>query len=145
RMRAAVNDAMDIHGGKAVIDGPHNYLGNLHRAIPISITVEGANIVTRNLIIFGQGAIRCHPFLFEEMMALQEPDPDKALARFDRAFWRHVGHSIATTARAWIRNWSGGLLSPAPAAGAATKFYRQLSRHSASFALVADIALLTLG
>jgi acyl-CoA dehydrogenase len=145
RLRAAVNEAMDIHGGKAIMDGPHNYLGNLYRSVPVGITVEGANILTRNLIVFGQGAIRSHPYLLAEMNALGEPDRQKALERFDDALWKHVGHSLATLLRAWGRSWTGGLISPAPDAGAATKFYRQLSRYAACFALTADMALLTMG
>ena len=145
RMRSAVNDAMDVHGGKAVMDGPLNYLGNLCRAAPVGITVEGANILTRNLIIFGQGAIRCHPYLFEEMMALAEPDLKKGLDRFDKVFWRHVGHSLITVMRGFGRSWTGGRLAPAPNIGATARFYRQLSRYAASFAMVSDVALLTLG
>ncbi|GMV61846.1 MAG: acyl-CoA dehydrogenase [Parvibaculum sp.] len=145
QMRQAVNDAMDVHAGKAVIDGPSNYLGNLYRAVPVGITVEGANILTRNLIIFGQGAIRAHPYLLKEMNALEEEDRELALTRFDEAFWAHVGHGLKTAGRAWIRNWSGGLISPSPKAGKARPYYRQLSRAAASFALLSDFALLTLG
>ncbi|WP_407168934.1 acyl-CoA dehydrogenase [Bradyrhizobium sp. ORS 111] len=145
RMRIAIDDAMDIHGGKAVIDGPQNYLGQLHRSVPVGITVEGANILTRNLIVFGQGAIRAHPYLLQEMNALGEPDRDRGLTAFDTAFWKHVGHSFATLFRAWGRSWTGGLFAPAPDAGEATEFYRQLSRYSSAFALCADMALLTLG
>lgn len=145
KMRVSVTDAMDIHGGKGIIDGPHNYLGDLYRSVPIGITVEGANILTRNLIVFGQGAIRSHPYLLQEMNALKEPDQEKALDKFDEVFWKHVGHSLLTVLRAWVRNWTGGLFAPAPNAGAATKFYRQLSRYAASFALTADFALLTMG
>ncbi|MFB9268651.1 acyl-CoA dehydrogenase [Bradyrhizobium erythrophlei] len=145
RMRIAIDDAMDIHGGKAVIDGPQNYLGNLYRSVPVGITVEGANILTRNLIVFGQGAIRAHPYLLEEMNALGDADRERGLAAFDAAFWKHVGHSFATLARAVGRNWTFGLFAPAPDAGDASKFYRQLSRYSAAFALCADMALLTLG
>lgn len=146
RMREAINDAMDVHAGKAVIDGPLNYLGNLYRAIPVGITVEGANILTRNLIIFGQGAIRCHPYLLKEMLALEDKDAARGLDQFDRAFWKHVGHSIANFFRAWWRSWTAGLLAPAPAnTGNAKEFYKQLSRYSACFSLVSDIALLTLG
>src|SRR3954454_19137361 len=145
RMRTAVDDAMDIHGGKAVIDGPQNYLGNLHRAVPVGITVEGANILTRNLIVFGQGAIRAHPYLLDEMNALADTDRERGLAAFDQAFWKHLGHSFKTMFRAWGRSWSGGLFAPAPNAGDAAPFYRQLSRYSAAFALCADMALLTLG
>ncbi|ODM81136.1 acyl-CoA dehydrogenase [Bradyrhizobium elkanii] len=145
RMRIAIDDAMDIHGGKAVIDGPQNYLGGLYRSVPVGITVEGANILTRNLIVFGQGAIRAHPYLLQEMNALSEPDRDKGLTAFDTALWKHVGHSFATMFRAWGRSWSFGLFAPAPDAGDATEFYRQLSRYSSAFALCADMALLTLG
>jgi acyl-CoA dehydrogenase len=146
RMRDSINDAMDVHAGKSVIDGPLNYLGNLYRAVPVGITVEGANILTRNLIIFGQGAIRCHPYLLKEMLALENPDREQGLTDFDQAFWKHVGHSIANFFRAWWRSWTAGLLAPAPAnVGNAKEFYKQLSRYSACFALVSDIALLTLG
>jgi acyl-CoA dehydrogenase len=145
RLRGAIDDAMDIHGGKAVIDGPQNYLGSLYRSVPVAITVEGANILTRNLIVFGQGAIRAHPYLLSEMNALGESDHAKGLNAFDHAFWKHVGHSFATMFRAWGRSWSFGVFAPAPDAGDATKFYRQLSRYSSAFALCADMALLTLG
>ncbi|UPK33833.1 acyl-CoA dehydrogenase [Bradyrhizobium sp. 186] len=145
RMRTAVDDAMDIHGGKAVIDGPQNYLGNLHRAGPVGITVEGANILTRNLIVFGQGAIRAHPYLLQEMNALADADRERGLTAFDKTFWKHVGHSFRTLFRAFGRSWTFGVFAPAPAAGEATPFYRQLSRYSAAFALCADMALLTLG
>ncbi|WFU34746.1 acyl-CoA dehydrogenase [Bradyrhizobium brasilense] len=145
RMRIAIDDAMDIHGGKAVIDGPQNYLGGLYRSVPVGITVEGANILTRNLIVFGQGAIRAHPYLLLEMNALGETDRDKGLTAFDTAFWKHIGHSFATMFRAWGRSWSFGMFAPAPDAGDATEFYRQLSRYSSAFALCADMALLTLG
>jgi acyl-CoA dehydrogenase len=145
RMRIAIDDAMDIHGGKAVIDGPQNYMGSLYRSVPVGITVEGANILTRNLIVFGQGAIRAHPYLLQEMNALGEEDRAKGLDAFDDAFWKHVGHSLTTLFRAWGRSWSGGMFAPAPEAGEATGFYRQLSRYSSAFALCADMALLTLG
>ena len=145
RMRIAIDDAMDIHGGKAVIDGPQNYMGSLYRSVPVGITVEGANILTRNLIVFGQGAIRAHPYLLQEMNALGEQDRAKGLTDFDAVLWKHVGHSITTLFRAWGRSWSGGMFAPAPDAGNATRFYRQLSRYSAAFALCADMALLTLG
>ena len=120
-------------------------MGNLYRSVPVGITVEGANILTRNLIVFGQGAIRAHPYLLEEMNALGDSDHAKALDAFDKAFWKHVGHSITTLFRAWGRSWTGGVFAPAPDAGEATGFYRQLSRYSAAFALCADMALLTLG
>lgn len=144
RMREAVIDAFDVHAGKTVIEGPRNYLGGFWRAVPIGITVEGANILTRSLIIFGQGSIRCHPFLLEEIAALNEPDHEKALDAFDTAIWGHVGHAVATLFRAWGRSWTRGRFAPAPDAGPVTSHYRQLSRYAACFALTADIALLTL-
>lgn len=144
RMRASVNDAMDVHSGKAVIDGPLNYLQPAYRAIPIGITVEGANIVTRNLIIFGQGAIRAHPYLLDEMNALQETDREKALDDFDRLFWAHAGNATKTAFRAFGRSLTGK--GPAPRdAGKARDLYGRLSRWSAAFALTADLAFLTLG
>lgn len=145
RMRIVIDDAMDIHGGKAVIDGPQNYLGNMYRSVPVGITVEGANILTRNLIVFGQGAIRAHPFLLDEMNALGDPDQAKGLDAFDAIFWKHVGHSVVTLGRTLLRNWTFGAFAPAPDAGRATRYYRQLSRYSAAFALCSDMALLTMG
>lgn len=145
RLRIVVDDAMDIHGGKAVIDGPQNYMGNLYRSVPVAITVEGANILTRNLIVFGQGATRAHPYLLKEINAIGNPDPKAGLEAFDQAFWQHVGHAFTNLFRAWGRSWTGGLFAPAPDAGEATGYYRQLSRYSTAFALCADMALLTLG
>lgn len=145
RMRIVIDDAMDIHGGKAVIDGPQNYMGNLYRAVPVGITVEGANILTRSLIVFGQGAIRAHPYLLDEMNALRDSDRARGLEAFDKAFWKHVGHSFKTLFRTWGRSWTGGIWATVPDAGEATGFYRQLSRYSSAFALCADMALLTLG
>ncbi len=145
RMRIAIDDAMDIHAGKAVIDGPQNYMGNLYRSIPVGITVEGANILTRNLIVFGQGAVRAHPYLLDEMNALSESDPTRALDAFDKTFWEHVRHTAITAFRAWSRSWSGGMFVKVGVAGKAAGFYRQLSRYCSAFALCADMALMTLG
>jgi acyl-CoA dehydrogenase len=145
RMRVVANDAMDIHGGKGVQDGPLNYLGTLYRAVPVGITVEGANIVTRSLIQFGQGAIRSHPYLLKEITALEDPDRARGLEEFDQAFWGHVGHSIANAFRAWGRAWTGGIFAPAPDAGDASRFYKPLARYTSAFALAVDMALLTLG
>ncbi|HEV8689527.1 MAG TPA: acyl-CoA dehydrogenase [Ideonella sp.] len=148
RMREAVNDAMDVHGGKAIMDGPLNYLAGAYRALPIAITVEGANLLTRSLIIFGQGAVRCHPHLLEEMLALQEPDERHARERFARAAAQHARHLVATFGRAWTRSWSAGLIGPAPSARRkdfATRYYRRLARHCATLALASEEALLTLG
>lgn len=145
RMRDALNDAMDVHSGKAVIDGPSNYLLPLYRAVPIGITVEGANIVTRSLIIFGQGSIRAHPHMLDNMMALQEPDPQKSLEAFDKSIWAHIGYTTKTLFRAWGRALTGGRFAPAPDAGKATHIYRRLGRWSAAYALTADVCFLTLG
>lgn len=145
RMRVVVNDAMDVHGGKAVIEGPRNYLGSQYRAIPVGVTVEGANILTRSLMVFGQGAIRAHPFLLREILAIGDEDRARGLAEFDAAFWEHAVHAIRTGLRAWSRSWTGGAFAPAPEAGRATRFYRRMGRYSAAFALTADVALLTLG
>ncbi len=145
RMRTVINDAMDVHGGKAVIEGPNNYLGNHYRAIPVGITVEGANILTRSLMVFGQGAIRSHPYLLDEIRAVGTDERGQALADFDAVLWKHVGHALKTAMRAFARGWTAGLFAPAPNAGRATRFYRQMSRYAAAFAFTSDIAFLTLG
>jgi acyl-CoA dehydrogenase len=144
RLRIVANDAMDIHGGKAVQEGPLNYLGTFYRGVPIGITVEGANIVTRSLIQFGQGMIRSHPYLLKELVALEEPDHARALDEFDRAFWGHVGHGFVNAMRAFVHAWTGGVFARAPDAGRARRFYEQLSRYAAGLALAADMTLLTL-
>ena len=146
RMRARIDDAMDVQAGKAVVEGPGNYLSGHYRAVPIGITVEGSNIVTRSLMVFGQGAIRAHPHLLDEILALEKGQADEALEAFDEHFWKHVGHSLRTVARSFGRALTGGRLAPAPAkAGRAGPFYRQLSRWSAAYALTADLAFLTIG
>lgn len=146
RMRAAVNDAMDIHAGKAVMDGPSNYLSQMYRAVPIAITVEGANILTRSLMVFGQGAIRAHPHLLDEILALEEAQYDDALTAFDTHFWRHVGHSLRTFGRSLGRAITGAHFAPAPrGSGRAAPFYRELSRWSAAYAITAEIAFVTIG
>jgi acyl-CoA dehydrogenase len=145
RMRESIEKAMDIHGGKSIIDGPKNYLGSQYRSAPIGITVEGANILTRNLMIFGQGAVRSHPYMLKEMLALADEDEKKGLDAFDQVFWRHAGHAFATAGRAFVRGWSGGRIGPAPDGAAMPGYWKQLSRHAAAFALLSDFALLTLG
>ena len=145
RMRISANDAMDVHAGKAVIDGPKNYMGTFYRSVPVGITVEGANILTRSLIVFGQGAIRAHPFILKEMEALADEDTQRGLAAFDVTVWAHAGHILRTAKNAFIRSWSDGLLGPAPETGPTRRYYRKLSRYAASFALASDAALLTMG
>jgi acyl-CoA dehydrogenase len=145
RLRVVANDAMDIHGGKAVQEGPLNYLGSFYRAVPIGITVEGANIVTRSLIEFGQGAIRSHPYLLKEMTALEDADAARGLDQFDRALWGHIRHACANATRACARAWTGAAFAPAPESGATARFYKSLGRYASAFALAVDMALLSLG
>jgi acyl-CoA dehydrogenase len=140
-MRTVVNDAMDIHGGSGICMGPSNLMGRVYQSIPIAITVEGANILTRSLIIFGQGAIRCHPYVFREMQAVAENDAGE----FDRAFIGHVGFAISNAARSLWLGLTGARLAASPVRGPSRRCYQQLTRMSAAFALVADVALLVLG
>ena len=147
RMRSVVNDAMDIHGGRAICEGPSNYLSNAYQFVPVSITVEGANILTRTLIVFGQGAIRCHPWLLKEMEAAAETDRGAAVRAMDRALGGHIRHVLANLSRATFHNLTGGRFASAPSAASAETrhWYRQLTRASASFAIAADFAFLSLG
>ena len=146
RMRQSVNDAMDVHAGKAVIDGPRNYLGGLYRALPVAITVEGANILTRNLIVFGQGAIRAHPYLMREVEAISNNDQAAGEDAFDEVIWKHCWHSVKNAFRALGTAWTGGRFAGSPGgAGAAAPYYRRLNRYAAAFALVSEATVLTLG
>ncbi|WP_459617063.1 acyl-CoA dehydrogenase [Bordetella sp. 2513F-2] len=145
RMRESVNDAMDVHAGKAVIDGPSNYLGGLYRALPIAITVEGANILTRSLIIYGQGSVRAHPYLMDLMRALGDPDARRGGDAFHPLFWKQLRHFAMNALRAWGRAWTAGAIAPAPAVGAAVWHYRRLGRYASAFALLSDAALAMLG
>lgn len=144
RMRSALNDAMDIHGGKGICGGPKNYLSSAYQAIPIGITVEGANILTRTLIVFGQGAMRCHPFLLREIEAAGLQDRKQAVADFDDAFTAHVSHIMGNALRSFGHALTFSVFASAPSTPTA-RWYRQLSRLSASFALTADAALGLLG
>lgn len=146
RMRQSVNDAMDVHAGKAVIDGPSNYLGGLYRALPVGITVEGANIVTRNLIVFGQGAIRAHPYLMKELRALADSDQEAGMDAFDGVIWKHVGHSLGTMLRAIGHAWTGGLFAASPrGVGRTAPFYRRINRYAAAFSVLSEMTVLSLG
>ncbi|MGD8379337.1 MAG: acyl-CoA dehydrogenase [Gammaproteobacteria bacterium] len=144
-MRQVVNDAMDVHGGRGILLGPRNYLGRIYQAVPVSITVEGANILTRSMIIFGQGAIRCHPYLLKEMQAASDSDEARGAAAFDKALVPHIGFSISNAARALFTGLTGGYFIRTPDAGQVKRYYRQFSRMSSAFAFVADVALLMLG
>jgi len=144
-MRKAIDDAMDVHGGRGICMGPSNYLARTYQAVPISITVEGANILTRSMIIFGQGAMRCHPYLLSELEAAHQSDPEKSLNDFDAALFGHLGYTSRNAIRSFLYALSGSHLAPGQAQRAQPEYYRHLSRLSASFSMLADMALLVLG
>ncbi len=143
--RRIADDAMDVQGGKGIMLGPKNYLGRSYQAIPIAITVEGANILTRSLIIFGQGAVRCHPFVLKEMAAAQEPDFEKALQDFDQHLFGHMGFAVSNAARAFVLALTHARATPSPVFGPTARYYQHINRYSAAFALAADVAMLTVG
>jgi len=141
RMRAVLNDAMDIHGGKGIVMGPNNYLGNAYINIPIAITVEGANILTRSLIIFGQGAIRCHPWVLKEIKAAGEND----LVAFDRALWGHIAFTVSNTFRSLWLGLTGGKGVSVPGGPEVRRYLQQMTRFSAAFGLLSDISMFVIG
>ncbi len=143
-MRQIVNDAMDVHGGKGISVGPRNVLANAYQAIPISITVEGANILTRNLIIFGQGSIRAHPYVMKEIACLEIEDEQQALAEFDRLICRHTCYSLSNIARSFFLGLSKGRLSAAPES-TLKNYYQQLNHLSAALTVATDFSLAVLG
>jgi acyl-CoA dehydrogenase len=143
--RAVAADAMDIHGGKAIMLGPKNYLARNYESVPIAITVEGANILTRNLIIFGQGAIRCHPYVLPEMEAARDPDPERSLAQFDKLLFGHIGYALSNAARSLVAAITLARFIDVPVEGPTRRYYQHINRYSASFALAADVAMLSLG
>lgn len=145
KSRQVVTDAMDIHAGKGVILGPRNYLGRAWQVAPMSITVEGANILTRSMMIFGQGAIRCHPFVLKELQAAQLSDPKERLKNFDRLLFQHVGHTIGNACRSLLMALGTGRFAAVPSDRKTGRYYRKLSRYSAAFALIADVTMLTFG
>ena len=143
--RSIASDAMDVQGGKGIMLGPKNYLGRGYQAIPIAITVEGANILTRSLIIFGQGAVRCHPYVLKEMEAANEPDFEKALRDFDEHLFGHIGFAVSNAARAFVLALTHARVTPSPVGGPTARYYQHINRYSAAFAFAADLAMLTLG
>jgi acyl-CoA dehydrogenase len=146
KLRRSVNDAFDIHGGRAICDGPANYLMSAYLMVPVGITVEGANILTRTLITFAQGALRSHPYLYKEVQALQDTDREQGIIAFDEAFRGHVSFSLSNMAGALFHNLTLGLFADAPKeASESRSVYRQLSRSSRNFALVADLTVALLG
>lgn len=137
-------DSMDIHGGKGICLGPKNYIGRNYEAAPIAITVEGANILTRNMIIFGQGVIRCHPYVLAEMEAARLTNPHEALAAFDKAVTKHVAFAISNVVRAFVLGITGSFFVKAPR-GKMKRYYQQATRFSSAFAFLVDVCMLTFG
>ncbi|HEY0179023.1 MAG TPA: acyl-CoA dehydrogenase, partial [Dokdonella sp.] len=143
--REVAKDAMDVHGGKGVILGPSNWIGRGWQGAPVAITVEGANIMTRSLMIFGQGAIRCHPYVLREMQALKIGDYRAKLAAFDAALFGHVGFAISNAVRSFVLGLAFAKIGRVPGDAYTRRYYRKLNRYAAALALVADTSMLVLG
>lgn len=145
--RSVINDAMDVLGGKGICLGPNNFMGRVYQQIPIGITVEGANILTRSLIIFGQGAIRCHPYVLAEMAAARNPNKEQGLIEFDRALWSHVSFGGKNMLRSLSMALSGShfVTTPENIAPETRRYYQQLTRFSASFSFLTDVSMIVLG
>lgn len=141
-MRKVVNHGMDIAGGRAIQLGPRNFLALTYQAIPIAITVEGANILTRSLMIFGQGSMRCHPYLFEELQLLQSEDKNNSVKKFDDLLFKHLAYTFNRGARSFAYGWTGGSSdAPQSADQFTASYYKTINRFSANFALVSDMSL----
>ncbi|MBA1294648.1 acyl-CoA dehydrogenase [Pseudomonas lurida] len=145
RGRECIGHAMDVHGGKGIIMGPNNYLGRSWQGAPIFITVEGANILSRNLMIFGQGAIRCHPFVLKEMALAGREDKDQALKEFDSLLMQHIGFAVSNAASTLVLNLGIGRFEKAPGNRLSQGYFRALNRQAAAFALLADLSMMLLG
>lgn len=147
RGRQVVNDGMDVIGGKGICLGPSNFLGRAYQQIPVGITVEGANILTRTMILFGQGAIRCHPYVLKEMQAAHNPDGEQGLVDFDKALFGHIGFTIRHCFRALRKGLTGShfVTVPANVAPETRRYYQQLTRFSSAFAFLSDISMLVMG
>jgi acyl-CoA dehydrogenase len=137
--------AMDIHGGKAIILGPKNYTAESYINSPVGITVEGANILTRNLIIFGQGSIRCHPFIMQELAALEIADEKEKLTAFDAILMQHLQYTIRNVATSFVNAITFGILIKTPVKTKEAKLYKKVTMASCVFAVLADFSLLILG
>jgi acyl-CoA dehydrogenase len=146
-MRTSVDHAMDVVGGRAIQQGPRNFLVYSYHSVPVAITVEGANILTRSLMIFGQGAMRCHPYLFQEMQAMQLADKEEGLKAFDALFIQHLGHVFRNLVRTKLLGLTRGHFSsvPANADDFSARWYQRINLLSASFATLSDVALAVLG
>lgn len=145
KMRQVINDSMDVHGGKGIMLGPNNYLGRGYQGAPISITVEGANILTRNMMIFGQGAMRCHPYVLKEIEAAGIDDKREQLKRFDSAVFGHIGFAVANTVRSLWFSLTGGRFHSAPFTDETSRYYKLLQGYSANLAMMTDISMGILG
>lgn len=143
--RTVLNDAMDVHAGRGIQLGPMNYLGHHYFGMPIAITVEGANILTRNLMIFGQGATRCHPYVLDEMAAAANPDEHQAAKDFDVLLMKHIGFAAGNITKALLNAVSGSYFNRTPVSGATSDYYRHLGRMSKALAVCADVSMLSLG
>lgn len=143
--RTVLDDAMDVHGGKGIQMGPKNYLAHNYMGIPVAITVEGANILTRNLMIFGQGATRCHPYVLKELQAAANPDEQAGLDEFDNLLFKHIGFAVGNVFGALWQGLTGARFNGSPVSGATAVYYRQLTRMSKALALCADMSMLILG
>jgi acyl-CoA dehydrogenase len=143
--REIARDVMDVHGGKAVILGPKNYAGRAWQGAPIAITVEGANILTRSMMIFGQGAIRCHPYVLKELEAAQLPEYSERLRNFDRALFGHIGFAVSNAVRSFVLGLTHAKIGSAPGDKYTKRYFRKLNRYAAALALVADTSMLVLG
>jgi acyl-CoA dehydrogenase len=143
--RQVANDAMDVQGGKGICLGPKNYLGRGYQVVPVAITVEGANILTRSLMILGQGAIRCHPYVLREMNAAKEKDKRKSLHEFDQALFGHIGYTLSNAARSLVMAVTFARFSAAPETGPTRRYYQHVNKFSAQFAFATDMAMLSLG
>jgi len=145
RGRECISHAMDVHGGKGIIMGPNNYLGRSWQGAPIFITVEGANILSRNLMIFGQGAIRCHPFVLKEMALAGREDQERAVEEFDGLLLKHIGFAVGNAASTLILNLGLGRFEAVPGDSLSQGYFRALNRQAAAFALLADLSMMLLG
>ena len=145
KMRSCVNDAMDIHGGKGICMGESNYLARGYQGAPVAITVEGANILTRSLIIYGQGAIRCHPYVLAELEAANQTDDIMALKEFDHALFGHIGFAISNVVRSLWFSLTGSRMQRTPFRDKTSRYYQLLTRFSSNLAMLSDISMLTLG
>lgn len=143
--RRAAIDAMDIHGGKGICMGPKNYIVRSYQAMPVAITVEGANILTRCLIIFGQGALRCHPYALKEVYACQDPDQAAGLKAFDQAFWGHAGFIFSNFSRTVLLALTGARFVNVDVPAPIRHHYRDIARLSAALAITSDVAMAVLG